>query len=222
MCTPREVDDHNVTTLPHSERSSAVGPDSTDQRDCPYQAGGNMAHDVELESGPTHFAESAWKFEARTPNVPGSVGLAAAIEFLESLDRKALWKRERELTRYALSRLQEVKGQRILGPTEPKDRVSIFSFVIEDRGPGCRPGARRDGRHCSRRRSRGASAHEADRCNSGGSRLLLCLHDGRRNRSTHCRACKRSSRIFMMAKESLSRPAVLEILQELIRTPCPY
>ena len=99
----------------------------------PYQAGGNMAHDVELESGPAHFAESAWKFEAGTPNVPGSVGLAAAIEFLEALDRKALWKREQELTRYALSRLQEVKGLRILGPTEPKDRVSIFSFVVEDR-----------------------------------------------------------------------------------------
>src|SRR5713226_2031210 len=31
MCTPREVDDHNVTTLPHSERSSAVGLDCTDQ-----------------------------------------------------------------------------------------------------------------------------------------------------------------------------------------------
>jgi cysteine desulfurase / selenocysteine lyase len=99
----------------------------------PYQAGGNMVHDVELESGPTHFAESAWKLEAGTPNVPGSVGLAAAIEFLESLDRKALWKRERELTRYALSRFQEVKGLRILGPTELKDRVSIFSFVVEDR-----------------------------------------------------------------------------------------
>ncbi|HXN23432.1 MAG TPA: SufS family cysteine desulfurase [Candidatus Dormibacteraeota bacterium] len=99
----------------------------------PYQAGGNMAHDVELESGPTHFAERAWKFEAGTPNVPGSVGLAAAIEFLESLDRQALWRREQELTRYALSQLQEVKGLRILGPTDPKDRVSIFSFVVEDR-----------------------------------------------------------------------------------------
>ena len=99
----------------------------------PYQAGSNMAYDVELEPGLTHFAQSAWKFEAGTPNAPGPVGLAAAIEFLESLDRKALWKREQELTRYALSRLQEVKGLRILGPTEPKDRVSIFSFVIEDR-----------------------------------------------------------------------------------------
>jgi cysteine desulfurase/selenocysteine lyase len=98
----------------------------------PYQAGSNMAHDVDLESRSTHFAEGAWKFEAGTPNVPGPVGLAAAIEFLESLGRKDLWNREQELTRYALPRLQEVKGLRILGPTESKDRISVFSFVMEN------------------------------------------------------------------------------------------
>ncbi len=98
----------------------------------PYQAGSNMAHDVEIEPAPTHFAEGGLKFEAGAPNVPGAVGLAAAVEFLESLDRKALWKREQDLTRYALSRLREVKGLRILGPTESKDRISVFSFVMEN------------------------------------------------------------------------------------------
>jgi cysteine desulfurase/selenocysteine lyase len=97
----------------------------------PYQAGSNMAHDVDLESKSTHFAEGAWKFEAGTPNVPGPVGLAAAIEFLESLGRKDLWNREQELTRHALSAFREVKGLRILGPTEPDNRISVFSFVLE-------------------------------------------------------------------------------------------
>jgi cysteine desulfurase/selenocysteine lyase len=97
----------------------------------PYQAGSNMAHDAELESGSVHFAEGARKFEAGTPNVPGAVGLAAAIEFRESLGLKDLWAREQELTRYALSRFSDVKGLRILGPTEPNNRISIFSFVIE-------------------------------------------------------------------------------------------
>ena len=97
----------------------------------PYQAGSNMAHDVDLESRSTHFAEGAWKFEAGTPNVPGPVGLAAAIEFLESLGRKDLWNREQELTRHALSAFREVKGLRILGPTEPDNRISVFSFVLE-------------------------------------------------------------------------------------------
>jgi cysteine desulfurase/selenocysteine lyase len=99
----------------------------------PFQAGSNMAHDVEIESVPTHFAGGGLKFEAGTPNVPGAVGLATAVEFLESLGREALWTREQELTRHALSRFKEVKGLRILGPTEPKDRVSVFSFIIENR-----------------------------------------------------------------------------------------
>jgi len=98
-----------------------------------YQAGSNMAHEVDLESRLTHFAKSAWKFEAGTPNVPGAVGLAAAIEFLESLGRKDLWTREQELTRHALSGFREVKGLRILGPTEPNNRIAVFSFVIEKR-----------------------------------------------------------------------------------------
>ena len=98
----------------------------------PYQAGSNMVHDVEIESAPTHFAEGALKFEAGTPNVPGAVGLAAAVDFLESFGQKALWAREQGLMRHALSRFKEVKGLRILGPTEPIDRVSVFSFVIEN------------------------------------------------------------------------------------------
>jgi cysteine desulfurase / selenocysteine lyase len=100
----------------------------------PYQTGSNMAHEVDLESKSTHFAEGAWKFEAGTPNVPGPVGLAAAIEFLESLGRKDFWNREQELTRHALSAFKEVKGLRILGPTEPNNRISVFSFVLEKRG----------------------------------------------------------------------------------------
>src|SRR6516162_10254726 len=97
----------------------------------PFQSGSNMAHDVEIDSALTHFAEGGLKFEAGTPNVHGAVGLAAAIDFLVSLDLKKLWAREQELTRYALSGLQKVKGLRILGPMEPRERISVFSFVLE-------------------------------------------------------------------------------------------
>jgi len=59
----------------------------------PFQAGSNMTHDVEIASATTEFAEGGLKFEAGTPNVSGAVGLAAAIAFLESFDRKGLWER---------------------------------------------------------------------------------------------------------------------------------
>ena len=99
----------------------------------PYQAGSNMAHDVDLDSTRSHFAEAGLKFEAGTPNVPGAVGLAAALVFLESLDRDKLWAREQELTRYALSEFKKVSGVRILGSADSKERISVFSFVVTNR-----------------------------------------------------------------------------------------
>ncbi len=101
----------------------------------PFQAGSNMVHEVELESAPARFAEGALKFEAGTPNVAGAVGLAAAIRFLESLGRKELWTREQELTEYALASLSKIKGLRILGPMKSNERISVFSFVVENRKP---------------------------------------------------------------------------------------
>jgi cysteine desulfurase/selenocysteine lyase len=101
----------------------------------PFQAGSNMTHEVELESAPVHFAEGGLKFEAGTPNVHGAVGLAAAIRFLDSLGRKELWTREQELTEYVLTNLGKVKGVRILGPMKADERISVFSFVVENRKP---------------------------------------------------------------------------------------
>jgi len=101
----------------------------------PFQSGSNMTHEVELESAPMHFAEGGLKFEAGTPNVAGAVGLAAAIRFLESLGRKELWTGEQELTEYFLTNFGKVKGVRILGPMKASERISVFSFVIEDRKP---------------------------------------------------------------------------------------
>src|SRR5215469_11653842 len=101
----------------------------------PFQSGSNMTHEVELESAPMHFAEGGLKFEAGTPNVAGAVGLAAAIRFLESLGRKELWTGEQELTEYFLTNFGKVKGVRILGPMKASERISVFSFVIEDSKP---------------------------------------------------------------------------------------
>ena len=101
----------------------------------PFQAGSNMVHEVELESAPARFAEGGLKFEAGTPNVAGAVGLAAAVRFLESLGRTELWTREQELTEHVLAGLGKVKGVRILGPMKSSERISVFSFVLENRKP---------------------------------------------------------------------------------------
>lgn len=100
----------------------------------PYQSGSNMAHELDsLEAAP-RFAVGGHKFEAGTSNAVGAVGLAAAISYLESLGRAELWKREQELTAYALDRLRRVPGLRLLGSAEA-ERISLFSFVLENVSP---------------------------------------------------------------------------------------
>ena len=46
-----------------------------------------------------------------------------------------MWTREQELTEHVLSRLGKVKGLRILGPTKASERISVFSFVVENGKP---------------------------------------------------------------------------------------
>jgi cysteine desulfurase/selenocysteine lyase len=46
-----------------------------------------------------------------------------------------MWRHDQELVRHGLSRLREVKGLRIIGPTSAANRVPVFAFVIDGRPP---------------------------------------------------------------------------------------
>lgn len=98
----------------------------------PYQAGSNMAHDVDL--GGYQLESAARRFGAGTPNVSGPVGLAAAVKYFESLDRKAVEDHEAALTRHTLERLAAIPGVRILGPMSPENRIPVFSFNVDGLG----------------------------------------------------------------------------------------
>jgi cysteine desulfurase / selenocysteine lyase len=95
----------------------------------PYHAGSNMAHEIDFAS--QEWEHAARKFGAGTPNVAGAVGLAAAAQYLGSHNRDAVASHEAQLTRYALERLTAIPGLRLLGPSQPTDRVPVFSFVLE-------------------------------------------------------------------------------------------
>jgi cysteine desulfurase / selenocysteine lyase len=99
----------------------------------PYQAGSNVAHAIDVSS--QEYEHGSHKFSAGTPNVSGAVGLAAAIRYLKSQDRALLERHEARLTAYALKRLPDVPGLRLLGPKEADRRVPVFSFVLPDHSP---------------------------------------------------------------------------------------
>ena len=99
----------------------------------PYQAGSNMAHDVNIDS--LDYSPGALKFGAGTPDVAGPVGLAAAMDFIADLGFEALREHEMQLIRHALTRFREIPSLRILGPATPGDRIALFSFVMQGRTP---------------------------------------------------------------------------------------
>jgi cysteine desulfurase / selenocysteine lyase len=94
----------------------------------PFLGGGEMIRRVSFER--TLFADPPQRFEAGTPHIAGAVGLAAAIDYLEGLDRDAAEKHERDLLAYATARLRELPGLRILGAAPHK--AAVISFVMED------------------------------------------------------------------------------------------
>ncbi len=99
----------------------------------PYQGGSNMAHDVDIES--LAYSDGALKFGAGTPNVAGPVGLSAAIDFLRTVGHSALWEHEQRVTSHMVRRLQDIRGVRLLGAPEPRQRISVFSFTVQGSQP---------------------------------------------------------------------------------------
>jgi cysteine desulfurase/selenocysteine lyase len=96
-----------------------------------FLGGGEMIRDVRLDGWLPN--ELPWKFEAGTPPIAEAVGLAAAVDYLESLDMAAVRDHEVALTTYALATLAERHGEdlRIFGPGDPLDRGGVVSFAYK-------------------------------------------------------------------------------------------
>ena len=93
----------------------------------PYQFGGEMVDTVSFEK--TTFNVLPYKFEAGTPNVGAALGLETAIQFLQSLDRKAVEAHENQLLQSAIQQLSEIDGIRFIG--EAENRSGLVSFLID-------------------------------------------------------------------------------------------
>jgi len=94
----------------------------------PFLGGGDMISRVDWQE--STWAEVPLKFEAGTSPFVEAQGLAAAFDWLDSLDMNAVLAHEHELTRYALGRLAEVPGLTIHGPGE-EFRGTAISFAVD-------------------------------------------------------------------------------------------
>ncbi|NVD34823.1 cysteine desulfurase [Marinobacter lutaoensis] len=92
----------------------------------PYQGGGEMIERVSFER--TTWNQLPYKFEAGTPAIAEAVGLGAAIDYLDRLDRTALAAAEDALLARANVLVDTVPGMEIIGTARRK--VPVLSFKI--------------------------------------------------------------------------------------------
>ena len=97
----------------------------------PYHGGGSMIQQVDFDE--ITYADLPNKFEAGTPNIAGSIGLGAAIDYLNSIDFDGAARYEAHLLEYAHAALREVPGLKLIGAAERK--VGVLSFVLSDIHP---------------------------------------------------------------------------------------
>ncbi|MCD8523974.1 MAG: cysteine desulfurase [Saccharospirillaceae bacterium] len=97
----------------------------------PYQGGGEMIEHVSFSK--TTYNVLPYKFEAGTPNIAGAIGMAAAMDYLNTLDRKALAAHEDALLARANALAAEMGGIRIIG--NAANKASVFSFILEGAHP---------------------------------------------------------------------------------------
>jgi len=93
----------------------------------PWQTGGEMIESVSFEE--TRFAAVPLRFEAGTPNIAGAIGLAAAIKFLQSQDRRLLEQHEQNLFKHLHQGLDSLANVQIL-PSGPES-VSLLSCTFK-------------------------------------------------------------------------------------------
>ena len=94
----------------------------------PFLGGGSMIHRVTLDG--FQPADLPSKFEAGTPPIVPAFGIAAAIDYLQSVGLEAIHQHETELVSRTHEILNEIDGVRILGP-DPRQKGGIASFVVD-------------------------------------------------------------------------------------------
>jgi cysteine desulfurase/selenocysteine lyase len=93
----------------------------------PFLGGGEMISQVTQDN--VTYADPPFRFEAGTMPIVQAIGLGAAIDFMQSLDRAAVAAHEKALLDYATTRLSEINALTIYG--QAREKGAIISFGID-------------------------------------------------------------------------------------------
>ena len=95
----------------------------------PFLTGGEMIESVTRDGAV--YAELPHKFEAGTVNAGGAVGLAAALDYMDSIGFPAMEAQEYRLVCQAMEGLGKIPHVHILGAQDPGNHHGIVTFTID-------------------------------------------------------------------------------------------
>lgn len=94
----------------------------------PYMGGGDMIKTVSFER--TTYNVLPYKFEAGTPDYVATTGLARAIDYVSNIGMDSIYAHEKELTRYAVSKMRDIEGMHIFGHADGAECDAVISFQV--------------------------------------------------------------------------------------------
>jgi cysteine desulfurase/selenocysteine lyase len=99
----------------------------------PFLFGGSMIENVTMQDAT--WAPAPRKFEPGVPNMAQIVGLGTALNYLTDIGMQDIHNHEIAVTKYAISKLQEIEELKIFGPTDMKLRGGAVSFTLGEIHP---------------------------------------------------------------------------------------
>ena len=93
----------------------------------PFLGGGEMIRNVSKDD--VTYNQAPFLFEAGTPGIAEIIGLGAAIDFVQRLDRKSILEYEKSVSEYTRTELEKLDW--LVRHCFHKDNLAIFSFSME-------------------------------------------------------------------------------------------
>jgi cysteine desulfurase / selenocysteine lyase len=93
----------------------------------PWLGGGDMIREVTTEN--VTYADPPMRFEAGTMPIVQAVGLAAALDYIDSIGREKIAAHERGLAAAASRKLKDLNGIRIIGEAPIKGPIISFETI---------------------------------------------------------------------------------------------
>ncbi len=106
------------------------GPREVLDREEPYVPGGGTV--LFVSENDYLYANSPDRHQGGTPNIAGAIALSESLNFLSNIGMDAIREHEIRLTEYALEKLKQIPGIKMLGDLPAEKRLGVICFNIDD------------------------------------------------------------------------------------------